>query len=92
MERRKGVDKTMKPVDSHEENNNIEIWEDYVNIKDLIISLIICAVTTLGGYLIAPNEPPKPLVFGLVGAVVGFIISSILIRPKRTFEYVKKED
>lgn len=82
----------MKENERQEQNDNIEIWEDYVHIKDLIISLAICAITTLGGYLIAPNEPPKPLIFGLVGAVVGFIISSILIRPKRTFEYVEKED
>src|SRR5690625_3953059 len=75
-----------------DENNNIEIWEDLVRIKDLIISLIICSVTTLGGYLIAPNEPPKPLIFGLIGAVLGFTICSMIIRPKRTFEYIEKED
>ena len=56
--------------------NNIEVWEDVVNIKDLMISLVIASMTTLGGYLIAPNEPPQPLLFGLVGAVLGFIINS----------------
>lgn len=41
--------------------NNIEVWEDIVNIKDLIISLIICTMTTFIAYILAPNEPPKPL-------------------------------
>lgn len=76
---------------STEEKNNIEIWEDYVNIKDLVICLVICGMTTLGGYLIAPNEPPKPLIFGLLGAIIGFTVSSIMIKPKRTFEYTEKE-
>ncbi len=70
----------------------IEVWEDVVRIKDLVISLIICSITTLGGYLIAPNEPPKPLIFGLVGTVLGFIICSIIIKPKRTFEYIGEEE
>jgi len=82
----------VKDVEDSEEKSNIEIWEDYVRIKDLVICLIICGVTTLGGYLIAPNEPPRPLIYGLIGAVLGFAISSIIIRPKRTFEYIEKED
>jgi hypothetical protein len=71
---------------------NIEVWEDLVNIKDLVLSLVICSVTTLSGYLLAPNTPPKPLIFGLVGALIGFIISSIIIKPKRNFQYSGKED
>lgn len=82
----------MKDIEENEEKNNIEIWEDYVHIKDLVICLIICGVTTLGGYLIAPNEPPRPLIYGLIGAVLGFTICSMIIRPKRTFEYIEKED
>ena len=75
------------------ENNkkeNIEVWEDLVNIKDLVISLIICSVTSLGGYLIAP-ESQQPLIFGLVGAVTGFIISIVIIKPKRNFSYTDEE-
>ena len=73
-----------------ETKNNIEVWEDLVNIKDLLMALAICSVTTLGAYFIAPNEPPKPLFYGLVGALIGFFISSIMIKPKRIF--IKDED
>ncbi|ASN04565.1 Bax inhibitor 1 family protein [Virgibacillus necropolis] len=71
---------------------NVAVWEDVVNIKDLVLSLVICTVTTLGGYLLAPNEPPKPLFFGLVGAIIGFVTCSIIIKPKRTFHYIEEED
>ena len=69
-----------------ENNKNIEVWEDLVRIKDLILSLAICSITTLGAYFIAPNEPPKPLFFGLTGAIIGFIICSIIIEPKRNLK------
>ena len=83
----------MNKADNHQEQGeNIEVWEDLVNIKDLVLSLVICSITTLGGYLIAPNEPPKPLIFGMAGAVIGFIASSIIIKPKRRFRYVDEEE
>ncbi|MBO0993821.1 hypothetical protein [Bacillus sp. SD088] len=80
-----------KENDPHEKKN-IEVWEDLVNLKELILSLVICSVTTLGAYLLAPAEPPKPLFFGLAGAIVGFIIISIIVKPKRTFEMIEDED
>ncbi|MUV38347.1 hypothetical protein JNUCC1_02185 [Lentibacillus sp. JNUCC-1] len=69
----------------------VEVWADLIKIKDLVLSLFISSVTTLGGYLIAPDEPPKPLIFGLIGAIVGFVIASVIIKPKRTFKYVEEE-
>lgn len=81
-----------KSYSKGENNKNIEVWEDVVNIRDLIFSLIISSVTTLGGYLIAPNDASKPLIYGLIGAVVGFIICSILFKPKRTFEYLDEDE
>lgn len=74
------------------EGNNIEVWEDVVNPKDLLISILICTITTLGGYLIAPNDPSKELMFGLAGVVAGFLICSLLIKPKRTISYINDEE
>jgi len=66
-----------------DDSEYVEVWEDFVSIKDLVISLIICCILTIGAYLLAPNDPPKPLFFGLSGALIGFIICSVIIKPKR---------
>ncbi|WP_055666930.1 hypothetical protein [Desnuesiella massiliensis] len=71
---------------------NIEVWEDVVRIKDLVIALVICSATAFGGYIVAPNKPPKPLLFGLLGAIIGFVICSIIIKPKRIFIETNQED
>lgn len=71
---------------------NIEVWEDLVSIKDLVISLLISSLTTMGGYFLAPNEPPKPLFFGLLGSLIGFIITGLMIKPKRILQEVESEE
>lgn len=81
-----------RTLEREESKNNIEVWEDIVSIKDLVISLIICSVTALGGYFLAPNKPPKPLLFGLSGAIIGFVICSIFIKPKRVLIESNRED
>jgi len=85
-------DKTSQPKLNAEENKNIEVWEDVVSIRDLVFSLIISSITTLGGYLIAGDDPSKSLIFGIIGAVIGFIICSVLFKPKRNFEYIDEEN
>lgn len=82
----------MKTDEKDDGQEYIEVWEDLVSIKGLALSLIICSLTSLGGYFLAPNEPPKPLFYGLTGAVIGFIICSIVIKPKRIFLSEKDEE
>lgn len=66
-----------------EDKGYVEVWGDNVSMKDLLLSMFICIVFSLGGYMIAPNKEPQPLIFGLIGGVLGFVISSIIIKPKR---------
>ncbi|MFK4566529.1 hypothetical protein [Enterococcus sp. UD-01] len=62
----------------------IELWGDLVALKDMILAIVICSVTTMGGFFLAPAaDTTKQLFFGLGGAVLGFIISTIIIKPKR---------
>ncbi|MDO5089137.1 MAG: hypothetical protein Q4D53_05070 [Leptotrichiaceae bacterium] len=67
----------------------IRIWGDTVSIIELVISVIIVAVTTFAGYFLSfsvrINVDPKAvqLLFGLVGTTVGFIVTSLLFKPKR---------
>ncbi|WP_067726490.1 hypothetical protein [Oceanobacillus damuensis] len=80
-----------KDSENIERGNNIEVWEDVVNIKDLLLSILICASAAMGGYLIAPDDPQKPLLYGLVGVVIGFLVSSMIIKPKRTLRFEDEE-
>ena len=69
----------------------VEIWGDVVEIKSLLISVIISLASTMGLYFIAPkDDATQALFFGLVGAVLGFVISTILIKPKRNITKEKK--
>jgi len=60
-----------------------EVWEDVVDVKELLLSLLISTVGALGGYIAAPNTPPYPLVCGLIGSVVAFVVCAVLFKPKR---------
>lgn len=64
-------------------NRLYEVWLDTVSIRDLAISLALTTALTLGGYIVAPGPAPQPLVFGLVGSLIGFVISTVTFRPKR---------
>lgn len=82
--------KVMETVKNSNSIEYVEVWEDIVSVKDLVLSLLICAVATLGAYFIAPNHSSMPLFFGLFGALIGFIICSVLFKPKRNF--IKAEE
>ncbi|WP_164214950.1 hypothetical protein [Virgibacillus sp. YIM 98842] len=75
--------------ENSQKDKYVEIWEDNVNIKDLLMAMSLCIGFALGGYLLAFGDTP-PLIFGLAGAVIGFIISSILIKPKRKLSMLKE--
>ena len=68
----------------------VEIWGDIVELKSLIMSIVISSITTMGAYFIAPKgNQTMELFFGLGGAVLGFIISTIFIEPKRDINIEK---
>lgn len=87
-----GIDTNEETIPNGDIKENIEVWEDLVNIKSMVLSLFVCSFTTMGGYFIAPNDPLKPLFFGLVGAIIGFIACSVMIEPKRVFSEENQEE
>lgn len=85
-------EKVKASLESDKAKNNIEVWEDLVSIKELAISIIVCSLSAFGGYFLAPKEIPKQLLLGLLGALIGFILCSIIIKPKREFIETHQED
>jgi len=77
------VRKGNRVMDKSRKRKYTEIWEDMVSLKDLVLALILCIGLTMTGYFVAPMEYPGSLFFGLGGAVLGFILSSMFIKPKR---------
>jgi hypothetical protein len=66
------------------EKQYIEIWGDVVESRHLLISMIITTITTFSLFSFAPKgDRPMGLLLGLSGAVLGFLISVFLIKPKR---------
>ncbi len=66
------------------EKQFIEIWGDVVESRHLLISMIITTITTFSLFSFAPKgDRPLGLLLGLTGAVIGFLISVFLIKPKR---------
>lgn len=63
----------------------IKIWGDVVSVFELILSILIISVTTLGLYFVSPKSDTLPLdlFFGLGGAIIGFTITIFLFKPKR---------
>ncbi|WP_018658908.1 hypothetical protein [Allofustis seminis] len=62
----------------------VEIWGDMVEINDLIKAIVLTVTTTMGGYFLAPdNQTSLQLFFGLGGALVGFLLATVWIKPKR---------
>jgi len=62
----------------------IEIWGDIVAVSDLTKSILISAVSTMVCYFLAPAENISlQLFFGLGGAILGFLVCTFLIKPKR---------
>ena len=60
-----------------------EVWEDVVDVRELLLSLLISTIGALGGYIIAPDVAPYPLICGLTGSLLAFVVCAVLFKPKR---------
>ena len=72
-------------VDSEttEHQNNIEVWNDLVSPRDLLICLLISVMCVVAAVLLSSSFGGKPLFWGLGASTVGFIACCFLVSPKR---------
>lgn len=62
----------------------VEIWGDVVSIKSLVSAIVIVVTSTMLFYAIGgQGDRTRELFSGLLGAVAGFILVSLIIKPKR---------
>ncbi len=68
----------------------VEIYGEYVELRELFIALLITTAFAFAGYLVAPyvitNEQmvkALSITFGVLGAFIGGAIASLFIEPKR---------
>ncbi|MGX7393655.1 hypothetical protein [Carnobacterium mobile] len=67
-----------------EKKDLVEIWGDVVALNSLVGAILISSILTMGAFFLAPSgNQSQQLFYGLAGAVIGFIISAVLIKPKR---------
>ena len=72
-------------VDSEntERQNNIEVWNDLVSPRDLLICLLISVICVVAAVLFSVYLGGKPLFWGLGASTIGFIACCFLVSPKR---------
>ena len=72
------------------QNDKVELWGDVVSLNQLLISIFISIICTMGLYFLAPqDDKSEQLFFGLIGAVISFIITSLIFKPKRNVKVHK---
>lgn len=64
----------------------LTVWDDTVTGKDLIIALAVSTPLALGGFIFTPWPAPMPLIVGLSGALLGFAVNAVCLRPKRRLD------
>ena len=63
--------------------HNIEVWNDLVSIKDLLICLQISAAYAACAALLSIIVGGQPLFWGLGASVIGFTVNCFFVTPKR---------
>lgn len=68
---------------------HIEVWNDLVSARDLVLSLTVCGLCSVGALVLATLTGGDLLFWGLGGCVLGFVLSCLLVRPKREVSIVE---
>ena len=63
--------------------HNIEVWNDLVSVKELLICLQISAAYAACAALLAIVVGGQPLFWGLGASVIGFTVNCFFVTPKR---------
>lgn len=71
---------------------NIEVWNDLVSPRDLVICLLISVACAAAAVLVSASLGGQTLFWGLGASVAGFIVNCLLVAPKREVVIVDDAD
>ena len=74
------------------ERQNIEVWNDLVRPKDLLVCLLVSAACAVLAVVISSRAGGQTLFWGLGASVVGFAVNCLLVTPKREVSIVDETD
>lgn len=81
-----------EPDSEGTKRQNIEVWNDLVSPRDLLISLAVAVVCAGAAVGLAGGFGGKVLFWGLGASVVGFALNCFLVTPKREISIVDAID
>ena len=67
------------------EGRNIEVWNDLVSPKDLIVCLVVSAICAVAAVLVASSTGGQTLYWGLGASVIGFLSLIHISEPTRPY-------
>ena len=71
---------------------NIEVWNDLVSPRDLVICLLISVACAAAAVLVSASVGGEALFWGLGASAAGFIVNCLLVTPKREVVIVDDAD
>lgn len=71
---------------------NIEVWNDLVSPRDLVICLLVSVACAAAAVLVSARLGGQTLFWGLGASVAGFIVNCLLVAPKREVVIVDDAD
>jgi len=83
----KGVSGLEKHNQTEDQAKFIEVWEDLVSIKDLFLSILITASSTMIGYFLAHDQEPLPLFFWVDRSIARFRYQLRIVQTETNHQY-----
>lgn len=77
------TDNSPTAFEGTERHNNIEVWNDLISPKDLVICLVVAVVCAAAAVPISQAVGGNTLFWGLGASILGFSANCFLVSPKR---------
>ena len=81
-----------RPQHRSQDAGCIEVWNDLVSPRDLLIALTVSVLAVAAACTVATILGQPLLFWGLGGSAIGFVIDCLIVAPKRDVSVVDDAD